>query len=76
MSLRGGDFLFDCGQDLAIGYHAHDVDSVHLYLVESLQLPRRDAGGGGRAAVALRRGRPAAQRPRVLCEIRSQLRIL
>jgi len=35
VSLRGGDFLLDCGQDLAIGYHAHDVDSVHLYLVES-----------------------------------------
>ena len=35
VSLRGGDFLFDCGQDLAIGYHAHDADSVHLYLVES-----------------------------------------
>jgi uncharacterized linocin/CFP29 family protein len=35
MSLRGGDFLLECGQDLAIGYHAHDADSVHLYLVES-----------------------------------------
>jgi uncharacterized linocin/CFP29 family protein len=34
-SLRGGDFLLESGQDLAIGYHAHDVDSVHLYLVES-----------------------------------------
>jgi uncharacterized linocin/CFP29 family protein len=35
VSLRGGDFLFECGQDLAVGYHAHDVDSVHLYLVET-----------------------------------------
>jgi len=35
VSLRGGDFLFESGQDLAIGYHAHDTDSVHLYLVES-----------------------------------------
>jgi uncharacterized linocin/CFP29 family protein len=35
VSLRGGDFLFESGQDLAIGYHAHDADSVHLYLVES-----------------------------------------
>jgi uncharacterized linocin/CFP29 family protein len=35
VSLRGGDFLLDSGQDLAIGYHAHDADSVHLYLVES-----------------------------------------
>ena len=35
VSLRGGDFLFESGEDLAIGYHAHDPDSVHLYLVES-----------------------------------------
>jgi hypothetical protein len=35
VSLRGGDFLLEVGQDLAIGYHAHDADSVHLYLVES-----------------------------------------
>jgi uncharacterized linocin/CFP29 family protein len=35
VSLRGGDFLFECGQDLAIGYHAHDAESVHLYLLES-----------------------------------------
>jgi uncharacterized linocin/CFP29 family protein len=34
-TLRGGDFLFECGQDLAVGYHAHDADSVHLYLVET-----------------------------------------
>jgi uncharacterized linocin/CFP29 family protein len=35
MSLRGGDFLLECGEDLAVGYHAHDADSVHLYLVET-----------------------------------------
>jgi uncharacterized linocin/CFP29 family protein len=35
LSLRGGDFLFESGTDLAIGYHAHDIDSVHLYLVET-----------------------------------------
>jgi len=35
VSLRGGDFLLESGQDLAIGYHAHDTDSVHLYLLES-----------------------------------------
>jgi uncharacterized linocin/CFP29 family protein len=35
LSLRGGDFLLECGQDLAVGYHAHDADSVHLYLVET-----------------------------------------
>jgi uncharacterized linocin/CFP29 family protein len=35
VSLRGGDFLFECGQDLAIGYHSHDAEAVRLYLVES-----------------------------------------
>jgi uncharacterized linocin/CFP29 family protein len=35
LSLRGGDFLFDCGQDTAIGYERHDADVVGLYLVES-----------------------------------------
>ena len=35
VSLRGGDFLFDSGEDLSIGYEAHDADAVHLYLEES-----------------------------------------
>jgi len=35
MSLRGGDFLFEAGQDLSIGYDHHDAESVHLYLEES-----------------------------------------
>jgi uncharacterized linocin/CFP29 family protein len=35
ISQRGGDFLFDVGQDLSIGYVDHDADSVHLYLEES-----------------------------------------
>jgi uncharacterized linocin/CFP29 family protein len=35
LSLRGGDFLFESGQDLAIGYSHHDADTVHLYLEES-----------------------------------------
>jgi uncharacterized linocin/CFP29 family protein len=35
VSLRGGDFLFDSGQDLSIGYENHDADSVQLYLEES-----------------------------------------
>ena len=35
LSLRGGDFLFESGQDLAIGYDRHDADEVHLYLEES-----------------------------------------
>jgi uncharacterized linocin/CFP29 family protein len=35
VSLRGGDFRFESGQDLAIGYSHHDADEVHLYLEES-----------------------------------------
>ena len=35
MSLRGGDFLFESGQDLSIGYDHHDANEVHLYLEES-----------------------------------------
>ncbi len=35
LSQRGGDFLLECGQDLAVGYDHHDADAVHLYLVES-----------------------------------------
>jgi uncharacterized linocin/CFP29 family protein len=35
VSLRGGDFLFESGQDLSVGYDHHDGDSVSLYLEES-----------------------------------------
>jgi uncharacterized linocin/CFP29 family protein len=35
LSQRGGDFLFESGQDLAVGYEAHDADSVTLFLEES-----------------------------------------
>jgi uncharacterized linocin/CFP29 family protein len=35
MSLRGGDFLLESGQDLSIGYDHHDADEVRLYLEES-----------------------------------------
>lgn len=35
LSQRGGDFLFDAGQDIAVGYDHHDADAVHLYLEES-----------------------------------------
>ena len=35
LSLRGGDFRFESGQDIAIGYRSHDADSVTLYLEES-----------------------------------------
>ena len=35
VSLRGGDFLFESGQDLSIGYDSHDDEIVRLYLEES-----------------------------------------
>jgi uncharacterized linocin/CFP29 family protein len=35
VSQRGGDFLFECGEDLSIGWDSHDAESVDLYLVES-----------------------------------------
>ena len=35
ISMRGGDFEFDCGQDLAIGYLSADEELVRLYLEES-----------------------------------------
>jgi uncharacterized linocin/CFP29 family protein len=35
VSLRGGDFLFESGQDLSLGYDSHDADVVRLYLEES-----------------------------------------
>jgi uncharacterized linocin/CFP29 family protein len=35
LSLRGGDFVFDSGQDVSIGYDSHDGDVVRLYLEES-----------------------------------------
>jgi uncharacterized linocin/CFP29 family protein len=35
VSLRGGDYRFESGQDLAVGYQRHDSDTVHLYIQES-----------------------------------------
>jgi len=35
LSLRGGDFLFESGQDISIGYIDHDTETVLLYLEES-----------------------------------------
>jgi uncharacterized linocin/CFP29 family protein len=35
LSQRGGDFVFDSGEDIAIGYRSHDADEVNLYLEES-----------------------------------------
>jgi uncharacterized linocin/CFP29 family protein len=35
VSLRGGDFLFESGQDISLGYSAHTADEVQLYLEET-----------------------------------------
>ena len=35
VSLRGGDFVLESGQDLSIGYDSHDAEVVRLYLEES-----------------------------------------
>ena len=35
LSQRGGDFVFDSGEDISIGYRSHDADTVNLYLEES-----------------------------------------
>lgn len=35
VSMRGGDFVFESGQDISVGYLAHDLDTVTLYLEES-----------------------------------------
>jgi uncharacterized linocin/CFP29 family protein len=35
LSVRGGDFLFESGQDLSVGYDSHDEEAVRLYLEES-----------------------------------------
>jgi uncharacterized linocin/CFP29 family protein len=52
VSQRGGDFLFESGQDLAVGYDSHDADAVNLYLEESFSFRVATP----EAAVALRRG--------------------
>jgi uncharacterized linocin/CFP29 family protein len=35
LTTRGGDFLFQSGEDIAVGYDRHDADTMHLYLVEN-----------------------------------------
>jgi uncharacterized linocin/CFP29 family protein len=52
MSLRGGDFVLDSGQDFSIGYLDHDADVVRLYVEESFSFRVLEPD----AAVALRAG--------------------
>jgi uncharacterized linocin/CFP29 family protein len=35
VSLRGGDFLFESGEDLSLGFQRSDDASIHLYVEES-----------------------------------------
>ncbi|WP_194815970.1 family 1 encapsulin nanocompartment shell protein [Nocardia sp. XZ_19_385] len=49
LTTRGGDFDLNLGQDLSIGYLAHDAENVQLYFQESLQFLVYT----GEAAVAL-----------------------
>jgi uncharacterized linocin/CFP29 family protein len=35
ISVRGGDFLFESGEDISVGYESHDADAVNLYLEQS-----------------------------------------
>ncbi len=35
LSMRGGDFAFESGQDLSVGYESHDTEAVSLYIEES-----------------------------------------
>jgi uncharacterized linocin/CFP29 family protein len=51
LSLRGGDFVLESGQDLSIGYSSHDGEVVRLYIEESFSFRVLEPD----AAIALRR---------------------
>jgi uncharacterized linocin/CFP29 family protein len=52
VSLRGGDFHFESGEDLSVGYDHHDASAVYLYVEESFTF----AVSAPEAAVALGAG--------------------
>jgi uncharacterized linocin/CFP29 family protein len=54
VSLRGGDYTFDCGEDISIGYRSHDAEEVQLYLEESFTFRVATP----EAAIALSRPKP------------------
>jgi uncharacterized linocin/CFP29 family protein len=49
VSLRGDDYVLECGQDLSVGYLDHTDSAVRLYFEESLSFAVNEPG----AAVAL-----------------------
>lgn len=51
VSMRGGDFLFESGEDISIGYSHHDGENVHLYFEESFTFRVNEP----RAAIVLKR---------------------
>jgi uncharacterized linocin/CFP29 family protein len=58
LSVRGGDYELTVGQDLSIGYAAHDRTDVELYLTESFTFRVLEE----KAAVFLRRTAPDGPR--------------
>ena len=51
LSMRGGDYELHVGQDLSVGYAAHDRQNVELYITESFTFRTLEPA----AAVALKR---------------------
>ena len=51
LSVRGGDYELTVGQDLSVGYAAHDRETVELFLTESFTFRVLEP----KAAVALTR---------------------
>ena len=50
LSQRGGDFELVVGEDLSIGYLAHDAETVTLYLEESIAVPHQHPDAAVRLA--------------------------
>lgn len=50
LSVRGGDYELTVGQDLSIGYAAHDRETVELYLTESFTFRVLDPAAAVRLA--------------------------
>ena len=61
LSLRGGDFLFDSGQDIGIGYLDHDADAVRLYLEETFTFRIATPEAAVALTQATRQGRAKAK---------------